>query len=203
MHVMNVSGPPVLATFRRVRGKLLRRLLEWILYLTSLTYRYSNMDYIVMSALMGFCLMMLTISYDIGCQWQKGLAERNTKLPKRMRLALDKFTFQCALPVWHAASHNEECQTTNSLSFKPGVGKSDGEGVERVWSVLNPASYHTKDAGRGQRVDVLEDKIDSHNHGKNFGQGTPSSSLLFARPMLIHHPGDALQRKLIDRFCEP
>ncbi|KAJ7105451.1 hypothetical protein C8R43DRAFT_1140778 [Mycena crocata] len=126
--------------------------------------RYSNMDYIVMSALMGFCLMMLTISYDIG--------------------SLDKFTFQCALPVWHAASHNEECQTTNSLSFKPGVGKSDGEGVERVWSVLNPASYHTKDAGRGQRVDVLEDKIDSHNHGKNFGQG------------------DALQRKLIVALAE-
>ncbi|KAJ7441683.1 hypothetical protein B0H11DRAFT_1932864, partial [Mycena galericulata] len=60
-----------------------------------------------------------------------------------------KLPYQCALPVWHAASHNEDCKENNSLSFKPGVGKSDGEGVERVWSVLNPASYQTKDAGRG------------------------------------------------------
>ncbi|KAJ7178324.1 hypothetical protein C8R43DRAFT_871505 [Mycena crocata] len=146
--------------------------------------RYANMDYIVMSALLGFTLMMLTISYDIGCQWKKNLPDRSKKLPKKLRLPFDNFTFQCALPVWHAASHNEDCQTSNSLSYKPGVGKSDGEGVERVWSVLNPASYHTKDAGRGQRVDVLEDKIDSHNHRKNFGQG------------------DALQRKLIVALAE-
>jgi hypothetical protein len=37
--------------------------------------------------------------------------------------------------------------------------------------VLNPAAHHTKDAGRGQRVDTLEDKIDSHNFLKNIGQG--------------------------------
>ncbi|KAJ6561834.1 hypothetical protein B0H19DRAFT_1209995 [Mycena capillaripes] len=117
--------------------------------------RYANMDYIVMSALFGFSLMLLTISYDIACQWKKKLPERNKKMPKAIRLPLNNFTLQCALPVWHASSHNETCQDDNSLSFKSGVGKSDGEGVEHVWSVLNPASYHTKDAGRGQRVDYL------------------------------------------------
>ncbi|KAJ7480228.1 hypothetical protein B0H11DRAFT_1724998 [Mycena galericulata] len=146
--------------------------------------RYSNMDYIVMSALVGFALMLLTISYDIACQWKKTLPARNERMPKEVRLSLNKLTLQCALPVWHAGSHNEECQDDNSLSFKTGVGKSDGEGVERVWSVLNPAAYHTKDAGRGQRVDVLEDKIDSHNFLKNIGQG------------------DALQRKLIVAIAE-
>ncbi|KAJ7149496.1 hypothetical protein C8R43DRAFT_887995 [Mycena crocata] len=133
--------------------------------------RYSNMDYIILSALLGFNLMLLTISYDIACQWKKKFEERNKKMLKRLRLPVDKFTYQCALPVWHAASHNAECQTDNSLSFKPGVGKSDGEGVERVWSVLNTVAYHTKDAGRGQRVDVLEDKVNSHNFLKNIGQG--------------------------------
>jgi hypothetical protein len=134
------------------------------------------MDYIVVSALIGFSLMLLTISYDIACQWQKTLAERNAKLPKDIRLPLGSLSLQCALPVWHAASHNEECKNANSLSFKPGMGKSDGEGVERVWSVMNPAAHHTKDAGRGQRVDTVEDKMDSHNHLKNFGQGKSSSS---------------------------
>ncbi|KAJ7784906.1 hypothetical protein DFH07DRAFT_947979 [Mycena maculata] len=129
------------------------------------------MDYIIMSALVGFNLMLLTISYDIACQWKKTLPERNKKMPKAIRLPLDKFTYQCALPVWHAGSHNEDCQADNGLSFKEGVGKSDGEGVEH-------------DAGRGQRVDSLEDKIDSHNYSKNIGQG------------------EALQRKLIVAISE-
>ncbi|KAJ7024932.1 hypothetical protein C8F04DRAFT_1269809 [Mycena alexandri] len=146
--------------------------------------RYSNMDYIVASALFGFSLMLLTISYDIACQWKKNLPERNDNLPKKLRLPLKDITLQCALPVWHAGSHNEECEKDNSLSYKVGVGKSDGEGVERVWSVLNPAANHTKDAGRGQRADSLEDKIDNHNFLKNIGQG------------------DALQRKLIVAIAE-
>ncbi|KAJ7903966.1 hypothetical protein B0H13DRAFT_1620975 [Mycena leptocephala] len=146
--------------------------------------RYANMDYIVVSALIGFSLMLVTISYDIACQWHKTLPERNAKLPEDIQLPLGSFSLQCALPVWHAASHNEECKNANSLSFKPGVGKSDGEGVERVWSVMNPAAHHTKDAGRGQRVDTLEDKMDSHNHLKNYGQG------------------EALQRKLLVAIAE-
>ncbi|KAJ7177592.1 hypothetical protein C8R46DRAFT_1212338 [Mycena filopes] len=146
--------------------------------------RYANMDYIVASALLGFTLLLLMISYDIACQWKINLAERNKRLPKKLRLPLAAFTLQCALPVWHAGSHNEDCEKDNSLSFKVGVGKSDGEGVERVWSVLNPAANHTKDAGRGQRLDTLEDKIDNHNFLKNIGQG------------------DALQRKLLVAIAE-
>ncbi|KAJ7509953.1 hypothetical protein B0H11DRAFT_2215787 [Mycena galericulata] len=146
--------------------------------------RYANIDYIVASALVGFTLMLLMISYDIACQWKKNLPARNAKMPADVRLNLDAFTYQCALPVWHAASHNEDCKDENSLSFKVGAGKTDGEGVERVWSVLNPAAYHTKDAGRGQRIDVLEDKIDNHNFLKNIGQG------------------DALQRKLLVAIAE-
>jgi hypothetical protein len=87
------------------------------------------MDYIVLSALIGFTLLLLTISDDIACQWKKGLPEHNAKMPKELRLPLDKITVQCALPVWHAASHNESCRNNNSLSFQPGIGKSDGEGV--------------------------------------------------------------------------
>ncbi|KAJ7139369.1 hypothetical protein C8R44DRAFT_604986 [Mycena epipterygia] len=147
--------------------------------------RYSNMDFIVMSALARrFNLMLLTISYDIACQWQINLHERNAKMPKELRLPLDEITLQCALPVWHASSHNEDCKNANSLSFKRGVGKSDGEGVERTWAVLNPAAFHTKDVGSRQRADVLEGKIDNHNHLKNIGQG------------------DALQWKLIVTIAE-
>ncbi|KAJ7079869.1 hypothetical protein C8R43DRAFT_910055, partial [Mycena crocata] len=133
--------------------------------------RYANMYYILMSALAGFSLMCLTISYDIACQWKTKLPERNVKLPAAIQLPLDKIAIQCALPVWHAGSHNEDCQNANSLSFKEGVGKSNGEGVERVWSRLNPGAYSTKDAGTGQCADTFESKIHYLNMGKNPGQG--------------------------------
>ncbi|KAJ7154378.1 hypothetical protein C8R43DRAFT_1126455 [Mycena crocata] len=133
--------------------------------------RYVNMDWILFNALVGFCLLWLTVSYDIACQWRKNLESRMQKLPAPLRLPLGDIELQCALPVWHAASHEEECQNANSLSFKPGVGKSDGEGVERTWSILNPASYHTKDMNYGNREDTLNDKINNHNYLKNMGQG--------------------------------
>ncbi|KAJ7083274.1 hypothetical protein C8R43DRAFT_1142719 [Mycena crocata] len=146
--------------------------------------RYANMDYIIMSALRDFNLTDLTLSYDIACQWKQTLPARMLKLPAEIRLPLGNIKLQCVLPVWHAASHNEDCQNTNSLSFKPGVGKTDGEGVGRVWSVLNPASFSTKDTSTGKRADVMEAKIDYHNHQKNPGQGY------------------ALQRKLVVAVAE-
>ncbi|KAJ7109543.1 hypothetical protein C8R43DRAFT_848675, partial [Mycena crocata] len=132
--------------------------------------RYANMDYIVMSCLVGVALMALTISYDIACQWKKNLRERNTKLPEAIQLDLDKIDVQCGLPIWHASSHETECSNENSLSFLVGVGKTDGEGVERTWAALNPAAYSTKEMGAGNRADTLEDKIDSHNFLKNITQ---------------------------------
>ncbi|KAJ6474617.1 hypothetical protein C8R47DRAFT_1221017 [Mycena vitilis] len=146
--------------------------------------RYANMDYILMSALAGLTLLALTVSYDIACQWKKNLPERNSKLDKRIQLDLEKVDVQCGLPVWHAGSHETACEEENSLSIRPGVGKSDGEGVERVWSGIGPAAYHTKDMGLGNRADTLEDKVDYHNHQKNLAQG------------------DALRRKLIVAIAE-
>ncbi|KAJ7165383.1 hypothetical protein C8R46DRAFT_1220512 [Mycena filopes] len=133
--------------------------------------RYANMDFILFCALLGFSLMWLTISYDIACQWRKNLVARMAKLPEPMQLRLKDIKLQCALPVWHARSHEDDCRDAFSLSVKQGVGKSDGEGVERTWSVLNPAAYHTKDMGIGNREDHLNDKIDSHNFLKNIGLG--------------------------------
>ncbi|KAJ7842993.1 hypothetical protein B0H14DRAFT_2586037 [Mycena olivaceomarginata] len=116
--------------------------------------------------------------------WKVHLCECMKKLPQHMQLPLEDIEPQCALPVWHASSHNGDCKEVNSLSFKEGVGKSDGEGVERMWAVLNPAAYATKDAGLGQWVDALEDRLDNHNYLKNVGQG------------------DALRRKLMVAIAE-
>ncbi|KAJ7294043.1 hypothetical protein C8J57DRAFT_1491395 [Mycena rebaudengoi] len=145
---------------------------------------YANMDSVVMAALAGLTFMMLTISYDIACQWKKGLRNQSALLLPDIQLNLNKVDVQCGLPVWHATSHQADCTNKNSLSFLVGVGKSDGEGVERMWADLNPAAFHTKQMGYGNRIDTLEDKINSHNFLKNLRQG------------------DALQRKLIVTIAE-
>ncbi|KAK7019612.1 CxC2 domain-containing protein, partial [Favolaschia claudopus] len=146
--------------------------------------RYANMDFIVLAALAGFSLLWLTISYDIGCQWKLSFKERVKAFSSDMCLPLDDVNIQFGLPVWHAASHVEDCQLQNSLSFRPGVGRSDGEGVERTWSGLNPAAFSTKDAGVGVRADTIEAKIDNNNFLKNLGQG------------------ETLQRKLVVPIAE-
>ncbi|KAJ7913301.1 hypothetical protein B0H13DRAFT_1873983 [Mycena leptocephala] len=132
--------------------------------------RYANMDFILMSSLAGFDLEQLTISYDIACQWQKNLASRICKLPADMQLDFESFLFQCSLPVWHASSHETECTNRYSLSFIPGVGKTDGEGIERLWAELSTFAFHTKNMGIGHRADTLNDKINYHNFMKNLGQ---------------------------------
>ncbi|KAJ7126593.1 hypothetical protein C8R43DRAFT_1134919 [Mycena crocata] len=145
--------------------------------------RYANMDYILMSALAGFDLMELTVSYDIACQWRKRLAERLQKLPEDMRLDIEHILFQCGLPVWHALSHEAECTNKNSLSFKPGVAKSDGEGIEQLWAQLNACAFHTKTMGVGNRADTLEDKIDYINWSKNLNEAN-----ILRRKLLVAIP---------------
>ncbi|KAF7313213.1 CxC2 domain-containing protein [Mycena kentingensis (nom. inval.)] len=134
--------------------------------------RYANMDYIFMHAIRDAlegvpCTRVLKILED-------------STIPTD----LDKFDIQFALPVWHAAAHEEECQMANSLSYTRGVGRTDGEGIERTWAVLNTMSYATKEMSLPNRLDSLEDKVDRINFEKNVGEG------------------DALPRKLVIAVAE-
>ncbi|KAJ7705153.1 hypothetical protein B0H16DRAFT_1482433, partial [Mycena metata] len=98
-------------------------------------------------------------------------------LPERLQLDLALITLLLALPVWHASAHEEACQRQNSLTYLDGVGRTDGEGIERTWLVLNPIAWATKEMGAGPRHDAIEDKIDHHNFEKNIGAGTTGTTL--------------------------
>ncbi|KAJ7149380.1 hypothetical protein C8R43DRAFT_887926 [Mycena crocata] len=136
--------------------------------------RYANMDYVLLSALIGVTVLCLAISYDIACQWKVNLAKRAKKIAETTPITtrLDDFEIQFALPVWHAVAHEVSCQTQNSLSYALGVGRTDGEGIERTWAVLNPIAYSTKEMGDGARKDAIENKVDHLNFEKNIRQGT-------------------------------
>ncbi|KAF7321398.1 CxC2 domain-containing protein [Mycena kentingensis (nom. inval.)] len=131
--------------------------------------RYANIDFIILATLEDERVIAITISYDVVCQWHKLLPQRAQAIRGRGGTTTDlsKFEMQYVLPVWHAAAHEIACRTENSISFAVGVGKTDGEGIERLWSLLNPISWSTKEMGEGARHDVLEDKIDYLNFEKN------------------------------------
>ncbi|KAK7054021.1 hypothetical protein R3P38DRAFT_2501036 [Favolaschia claudopus] len=150
--------------------------------------RYANMDCIVLAALMGVTLLYIAIAYDIVCQYRINFQARMAKLPPDMHLDLARTKILYGLPVWHATAHERSCQSQNSLTFQPGVGRTDGEGTERVWSVFNGLATATKEMNWGAREDGIDDKVDHHNFQKNIRQG------------------DALPRKLViaidERDCQ-
>lgn len=122
----------------------------------------------------------IAVTYDIACQYKKHFYERIEALPAVLRtLPVPDITW--GLPVWHGNVHEIDCETSESLKYKVGVGKTDGEGIERVWSLLNPFSYMTRDQLPGARHDDIEDKCDHHNFLKNIGLGMSCASSLKAQ----------------------
>ncbi|KAJ7659782.1 hypothetical protein DFH06DRAFT_1326803 [Mycena polygramma] len=143
--------------------------------------RYANMDWIFLPAIAGIALLSLAISYDIACQWQIHLKEHAKKIAEKnpsITTDLDDFEIQFALPVRHAVAHKMSCQTQNLLSYAVGVGQTDGEGIERTWSILNPLGFATKEMGDGAWHDAIENKVDHINYEKNVRQGKVESAVM-------------------------
>lgn len=151
--------------------------------LTIRPQRYSNMDYIFFSSIMAVILLYLAISYDIVCQWKIHLAERRRKMPPHLQQSAGSNTtleeqLAFGIPIWHAAAHEDKCQMSNSLRYQPGVGHTDGEGIERGWSRINPHASSTKEMGQGARHDALDDIFNHHNWTKNVALGQSRKSVL-------------------------
>ncbi|KAG1877638.1 hypothetical protein DFJ58DRAFT_712347 [Suillus subalutaceus] len=86
--------------------------------------RYLNMDYLVFSALVGFTVTMLNISYDIACQWSKKLWSRMEHMLARLHIPHDDILVRYFIPKFHIAAHIAACQT-------------DGEAPQQCWANAN------------------------------------------------------------------
>ena len=67
--------------------------------------------------------------------------------------------------------HKLPCQAPHSLNFKPGVGRPDGEGIERSWAEMNQVANSTKEMGPGSRHDTLDNHFGHHNWRKYVSLG--------------------------------
>ncbi|KAJ7896185.1 hypothetical protein B0H13DRAFT_1885266 [Mycena leptocephala] len=118
--------------------------------------RYSNMDYLFFSSVMGFMLLALVASYDIACQWGRNFWERAKKMPPEMQLP-DWVQIIFKVPKFHLPPHVKKCHGPYSFNYTKGVGRTDGEGVEWNWSWLNRAARFISVMGPGSRDDTLDD----------------------------------------------
>ncbi|THU75671.1 hypothetical protein K435DRAFT_563222, partial [Dendrothele bispora CBS 962.96] len=115
---------------------------------TQVGERYANVDFIVASLLRHLSVLLaLLISYDIACQCSKKLVNRLKALPPFIRLNLF------------------------SLSLTSGVGQTDAESIERLWSGIGPVSTSLKEMGPGSHHDILEDHISYWNWNKITNMG--------------------------------
>jgi hypothetical protein len=133
--------------------------------------RYANMDYVFGSAIRGTTLPFILISYDIACQWFINLFHRMADhWPRDIDLGPATRLIP-AIPKLHEPMHGTANHEVYSLNFIPGVGFSDLETPERVWSAHNALGNSTKTQGPGSRQDVLDDHFGFWNWLKYTGLG--------------------------------
>ncbi|KLO04959.1 hypothetical protein SCHPADRAFT_789776, partial [Schizopora paradoxa] len=126
--------------------------------------RYANMDYIIASSLRGSKPGRLVVSYDIVCQWYRNAPTRLPSLPSDICFnPRDINSFEEVIPKFHIAAHGKSCQSIFSLNYRAGMGRTDGENIERGWAWMNPAALSTREMGEGSRQDTLDNQWGAWN----------------------------------------
>ena len=127
--------------------------------LSSLTFlRNCNIDYLFLSSIAGTVHSRIIVSYDIACQWGANFLRRTDAsiIPSELRLP-PSAQIQYLVPKFHLKVHTPKCHAPFSFNYTPGVGRTDGEGVERNWSVLNGIVSSISMVGQGGRWDTMDD----------------------------------------------
>jgi Kyakuja-Dileera-Zisupton transposase len=130
------------------------------------------MDYFITSTLKHNPPLEVVLSYDIACQWSKKFPLRCALYPSHLNPFSRGIKFFYYVPKFHLPAHVSSCQSSYSLNYSPGVGRTDGESPERGWSSTNDLAYSTREMGPGSRRDVLDDNFGDANWWKIVRMGT-------------------------------
>ena len=130
------------------------------------------MDYLFFATLILTGIMRLVVSYDIVCQWHKNLWHWMKVIPHEWQVDPNgHISVIFLVPKFHLQAHIEYCHNNYSFNLTPGVGRTDGEGVERGWDHINALAPSTREMGPGSRRDTLDDHFGDRNWKKIVGLG--------------------------------
>lgn len=135
-------------------------------------HRQCNVDYVLLAALVGVSLSLL-VTYNIACQYFKAFWSRMLGFPEEMRLKIpDKSYLTAKVPKGHIRAHKDSCYGLFSLNYTFGVGSTDGEGIERLWSWLNMVAASAKKMTPAVRQELIDDFCGYINWRKTCGLDT-------------------------------
>lgn len=123
------------------------------------------MDYIFFATLLGVIFLILLISYDIACQWQRNLLKRMVEFPEAMRFDAAAKTLRFAILKKHFRVHGPN-HSRYSFNFLPHVGRTYSEGIESHWSHMNPVALSAREMSPGARHELLNDHWGAWNWQK-------------------------------------
>ncbi|KAJ7851692.1 hypothetical protein B0H13DRAFT_1643806, partial [Mycena leptocephala] len=128
--------------------------------------RFCNMDFLVVSVLLAFHLLLVVISYDIACQYAINFWHRMSQMPVTMQITIPEENVWWKVPNFHLPVHKPPCHTPYSFHWMWGAGMTHGEGVEQNWAFSNGAAGSTRLMGPGSRHATLEDIFGFHNYDR-------------------------------------
>ncbi|KAI0746147.1 hypothetical protein C8Q76DRAFT_605599, partial [Earliella scabrosa] len=99
----------------------------------------------------------VAVFYDIGCVLDRSLHLYNI-LPQSI---VERLVF--ATSVMHAYGHQWSCQLVYNPRLRAGLGLTEGEGTERVWSKFRKLIGVTRTSGRSRRIWYLDRHAESVN----------------------------------------
>ncbi|KAE8222257.1 hypothetical protein CF319_g4510 [Tilletia indica] len=101
---------------------------------------------------LGSTLRHLGVMYDIGCRFA------NNERVKRILPDTVRITW--TIPLFHVYGHTSGCQAKYSPRRVEGMGWSDGEGMERVWSAISNLISSTRSMSQVNRRFQLEERFE-------------------------------------------
>lgn len=125
-------------------------------------------------------LEMFISAYDINCQYRINFGARMEAFRK---MTMDFTTIDWKHFPWtlagvgkfHLPAHSPLCRFKWSFNYLPGVGMTDGEAPERIWSILNLLAMRTREMSPGHRHDTLSFFFSDLNVRRVHGIGELSS----------------------------
>ena len=130
------------------------------------------MDWVLTCSLLGVTVLYLLATYDIACQYFKNFWTRMAELPPRLHLSIPRANVSVKVPKAHLEVHQTSCHGPFSLNYTWGAGRTDGEGVERLWSWLNKAASSVKEMTKFGRQETIDDFCSYAAWRKVLGLGT-------------------------------
>lgn len=125
----------------------------------------------------------VVVMYDVMCQWHKHLAERidRSVVLKRCMEAHPNLRIVKGIGLFHVHGHQELCFSRYSPDFISGIGQTEGEIIETLWSIINEVSRGCRGMTAAHRQEVLDDHMNDCNWMKLTRMG-----MFHVRLCLIH-----------------